>query len=289
MKKHVFIGIAAAGALLALYFGVLGLAQGLRHTWDQTAQLWPWLGALSTGFGVQVGLFSFLRRHQRCSATGVTASGGLSAGSMVACCAHHLSDVLPLLGLSGLALFLTRYQTLFLAGGLFSNALGITLMLEAIQRHNLCPWLGKVKLDLGRVKKGLLITGPLVLVVFWLVSCSPQPTANPLPLAPQIDAQGDITLEARPIYAQGKEVSFAITVDTHSDSLDYDLTQVASLEDSRGNKYSPQRWEGSGSGGHHREGTLIFPPLASSTSSLKLTLLNTGVPQRTFFWEVPSK
>ncbi len=79
---------------------------------EQTAELWYWVLALAGGFGVQAGLFSFIRqsfRERRAAATAsVATSGGVSAGSMAACCAHHLSDVLPLLGLSGLAAFLAN-------------------------------------------------------------------------------------------------------------------------------------------------------------------------------------
>ena len=64
-------------------------------------------------------------------------SGDVSAGSMAACCAHHITDVLPLLGLSGLAAFLASYQVLFILIGVLSNVVGITIMLETIQRHGL--------------------------------------------------------------------------------------------------------------------------------------------------------
>jgi xanthine/uracil permease len=56
---------------------------------------------------------------------------------MVACCAHHLSDVLPIIGLTGAALFFSDYQKIFLLLGVLSNVVGITLMLHMIQRHGL--------------------------------------------------------------------------------------------------------------------------------------------------------
>ncbi len=49
---------------------------------------------------------------------------------MAACCAHHLADVLPLLGLSGVAIFLVRYQLFFIIAGVLSNVVGITITLE---------------------------------------------------------------------------------------------------------------------------------------------------------------
>ncbi|MEK7354572.1 MAG: hypothetical protein AABZ77_08720 [Chloroflexota bacterium] len=169
LRRHVIIGVGAGILLLMLYAGVITLAQGAQHMLEQTARLWYWLAALATGFGIQAGLLSFIRqalRERRASATAtVAASGGVSAGSMVACCAHHLSDVLPLLGLSGLAGFLVNYQTFFIILGVLSNIVGITIMLETIQRHGLCPVLARLPVNMGWVKKGVMLAAGLVTVV----------------------------------------------------------------------------------------------------------------------------
>jgi hypothetical protein len=71
------------------------------------------------------------------SKKGITATGGISTTAMAACCVHHLSDVLPIIGLTGAALFFSDYQKIFLLLGVLSNAVGITLMLHIIQRHGL--------------------------------------------------------------------------------------------------------------------------------------------------------
>jgi len=47
---------------------------------------------------------------------------------MISCCAHYLVNILPIIGISGLAVFIGQYQTeLFIAGAL-SNLLGITYL-----------------------------------------------------------------------------------------------------------------------------------------------------------------
>ncbi len=166
MKRHVLIGASAAILLLIIYMGIITLAEGLKHALDQTADLWYWVVALAGGFGVQAGLFSFIRqglRERRASATAsVATSGGVSAGSMVACCAHHLTDVLPLLGLSGLAAFLASYQLLFIVIGVLSNLVGITIMLETIQRHGLSRKLTHWQWNMGWIKKGAMVSAALV-------------------------------------------------------------------------------------------------------------------------------
>ncbi len=169
LRRHIIIGVGAGILLLLVYAGVITLAQGWQHMLEETARLWYWIAALAGGFGIQAGLFSFIRRALRERKTSATASiatsGGVSAGSMVACCAHHLGDVLPLIGVAGLTAFLVRYQSFFIILGVLSNIVGITIMLDTIQRHGLCPWVAGWKWDMGRVTKGVMISAGLILAV----------------------------------------------------------------------------------------------------------------------------
>jgi hypothetical protein len=54
---------------------------------------------------------------------------------MVACCAHHVTDVLPILGLTAAAAFLAEYQTLFMWVGLGTTLTGIAVMLFILFRE----------------------------------------------------------------------------------------------------------------------------------------------------------
>ena len=169
MKKHILVGVGASVLLLGVYFGIIILAEGLSHALEQTTKLWYWVAVLAVGFGVQAGLFSLIRRglrERKASATAsVVTSGGASAGSMAACCAHHLTDVLPLLGLSGLAAFLASYQLLFIILGALSNIIGITIMLETIQRHNLSKRLVDWRWNMGLVKRVTIISAALIFAI----------------------------------------------------------------------------------------------------------------------------
>lgn len=96
-----------------------------------------WMSALTLGFGVQVGLFQYLRlKHLENMGTKATVGGGagVSTISMVACCAHHLAEVVPILGLSALSLFLIKYQIQLFALGIFTNIIGIVVMIVRIRR-----------------------------------------------------------------------------------------------------------------------------------------------------------
>ena len=175
MKRHFLIGTAAAVLLILIYLGLIAIAQDLTHALEQTSELWYWVLALAAGFGIQAGLFSFIRqsiRARRAATTGsVATSGGVSAGSMAACCAHHLSDVLPILGLSGLAVFLVRYQIFFIVAGVLSNIVGITIMLETIHRHGLSRKLAGWQWNMSWIKRGTMVSAIFILAAtFFLTS-----------------------------------------------------------------------------------------------------------------------
>lgn len=173
MRRIILVGLGAGLLLLTFYFGILTISQGVSHAIEQSAKLWYWLLALTLGFGVQAGLFDFIKRSlkkQRIATASVSASGGVSAGSMAACCAHHLSDILPLLGLSGVAAFLVNYQLFFIVVGIMANVVGIAIMLESIQRHGLWPVLARLHINMGWVKKGTMISAALVTLIAFIVT-----------------------------------------------------------------------------------------------------------------------
>lgn len=88
-------------------------------------------------------------------------------------------------------------------------------------------------------------------------------------------------------FYPGRPVKFSIAFSTHQGSLDFDVTKVSVLEDSSGKVYSPVSWDGSGAGGHHREGTLAFPALSGNPAGMKLTISGVyGIPERVFSWEL---
>ncbi len=142
-KKPVFWGITAGLTLLTVYFLILTIANSFNHSIEQFQQMWYWIILLVLGFGTQAGLYSYirqeirLRKHSGVATSSVAAAGGISTTSMVACCAHHITDVLPILGISAAAVFLNQYQTLFIVIGVLSNITGITLMLRIIQKNGL--------------------------------------------------------------------------------------------------------------------------------------------------------
>ena len=126
-------GIAAV-LLLALYVAIVGLAQGWASALQLLGQDAYLVTPIITAFGVQVGLYSRLRRLIRTKAGGAGAltgaSGGASVAAMVACCAHRVADLLPILGLSAVAGFLAAWKVPFMIVGLVFSLGGIAFILR---------------------------------------------------------------------------------------------------------------------------------------------------------------
>ena len=150
--RRVLIPLAAfllGSTLIAgIYFGILIWAQGsdaalsifLPNRW-YVIPIW-------LTFGIQAALYSILRFHLFIPTTSsahsgavIGTSGGTSVTAMVTCCLHHVTDVLPVLGLSAAATFLTRYQRPFMLLGIGMNVIGILIMLTVLYReyHKINP------------------------------------------------------------------------------------------------------------------------------------------------------
>lgn len=126
------LGVAG---LLAFYLGVISLAQGWGHATQQLAEDRWFIGAIALGFGIQMGLFVHLRAiHARAAASGMAASTGASGAAMLACCAHHLADVLPIVGLSGAAVLLNAYKTPLLWLGIVMNVAGALYLFHKLEQ-----------------------------------------------------------------------------------------------------------------------------------------------------------
>ena len=135
-------GLAGAVFLTALYFGIVSWAESPQHAlelfWEERWIVIP----IILGFGVQIALYTILRKRlfvpvMNTGSTGALtgASGTTSTLAMVACCAHHVADVLPILGLTAAATFLANYQTAFMLVGLGTTLVGITVMLFILIRE----------------------------------------------------------------------------------------------------------------------------------------------------------
>ena len=121
-------GSLAGGLLLGTYFGVLTLVSGWEFTIGQFGTYWHFTVALAAGFGVQVGLYTYLRcitRHGDAAGKVAAVSGGTSTAAMISCCTHYLANVVPVLGATGVVALVGQYQVELFWVGLAFNLAGV--------------------------------------------------------------------------------------------------------------------------------------------------------------------
>jgi hypothetical protein len=144
-----FVAFLLGFILIAgVYFGILTWAQGWDYASGQFLLNRWYVAPIWVGFGIQAALYSILRFRLFVPATSTSHTGAMtpftgmmgtngvtSTTAMVACCLHHVADVLPVLGLSAAATFLTRYQRPFMLVGLGMNIIGTIVMLVVLYRE----------------------------------------------------------------------------------------------------------------------------------------------------------
>ena len=133
--KSIFYGVFSSAILLGVYFAVLTLVSGWSFTQSQFADYWYFVVSLAVGFGIQIALYQHIKSLVH-SGKGmgkvVGVSGTTSTAAMISCCAHYLVNLVPILGVTGLATFAAQYQVKLFWVGIFFNVVGIVYMVNRI-------------------------------------------------------------------------------------------------------------------------------------------------------------
>lgn len=294
MGKSVLTGAAAALILMGVYFLILAVANGPEHVLEQFMGMWYLILPLVAGFGIQMSLFSFIRSSMKAMTGAVASTGGMTTGSMVACCVHHVTDIVPVLGATALGLFLLQYQSAFMLLGILSNIVGITMMLYLIQKHSLHNgrFPSIFRFNMLNVRNMTAVISAVVFVAFvslTALSTSPvnaQLQPGGLDLSAKYNSGNGLEISAKPVVSEDGIV-FDLSFSTHSGDLDYDFTKISELVDSEGRSYNPLQWNGPPPGGHHISGRLLFPPLEGRPADMSLVIRGVyDVPERVFKWEL---
>lgn len=128
ITKSVLYGTLASLALLVVYFVVLTLVSGWNFALSQFLNFWYFIVSLSVGFGVQIGLYIYLRnlvKSGQGSGKILGVTGTTSTAAMISCCTHYLVNLLPILGVTGAVTFVAQYQVELFWVGLLFNLGGI--------------------------------------------------------------------------------------------------------------------------------------------------------------------
>ncbi len=164
------------------------------------------------------------------------------------------------------------------------------------------------KKESSQIFRKLAVVIPLVMIAILIAGCSksfvsereeevtmaPSPaTSSHSPTNGMVQSSdgGAVTIDVEWMGLNGDQLVFEAALNTHSVDLDsYDLGELAVLRDDEGKEYHPTLWE-SVPGGHHRRGTLIFPPPDSlkqdNSEYLELIIRDVAdIDERFFRWEL---
>lgn len=129
----------AAIILIILYIVIITAISGWVFSGQQFSATWYFIVSLAFGFGLQVGLYTYLRQSIAQGYAGgkvVAVSGTTSTTAMLACCAHYLANIVPFLGLSGAISIIGQFQSQLFWIGILFNFVGIIYLVRQLINFN---------------------------------------------------------------------------------------------------------------------------------------------------------
>jgi len=133
--KSILYGTFASVILLGVYFAILTLISGWSFAQNQFTEFWYFIISLVVGFGIQITLYQYIKglvHNGQGMGKVVGVSGTTSTAAMISCCAHYLVNLVPILGVTGLATFVAQYQIKIFWVGLAFNIFGIVFITDKI-------------------------------------------------------------------------------------------------------------------------------------------------------------
>ncbi|MGB4359000.1 MAG: hypothetical protein WBJ19_01120 [Rhodoferax sp.] len=122
-------------------------------------------------------------------------------------------------------------------------------------------------------------------LVLGAFSASSASAAPELPI--RTSTQAAVTVAVTPRTFSGAVWEFELTFNTHSGALNDDIEKATTLTTDLGKTFSPVKWQGSPTGGHHRNGVLQFKPISPLPASIEIRITREGEAQpRSFKWQL---
>lgn len=137
-KTKIFANaFSATMLLLGLYFLIVSGISGFPFALSQFLMYWYFFVGLAVGFGIQIGLYVYLRYLVKNSSmvmggAEVAVTGTTSTLAMVSCCAHYLVNIVPILGIAGALSIIAQYQVKIFWVGIAFNIFGILFIANKV-------------------------------------------------------------------------------------------------------------------------------------------------------------
>jgi hypothetical protein len=142
LLKNPYVFGATIGILVILFnLSIASIAEGsLQKGYQVFLSNGIFVYLIPLAVGIQMGLFRYHRNITTGNTTGSEKMGmagsATSSLAMVACCLHHVSDLLPAVGfIIATSSFLTEYKDAIIIIGLLANVAGSIYIARAILRE----------------------------------------------------------------------------------------------------------------------------------------------------------
>ncbi len=126
-------GVLASLILMSIYATMLSLISGFAFLQNEFAKYGYFTVTLALGFGVQVGLYSYLalmlkQRNQHASKGVVATTGTTTTFAMISCCTHYVANILPIIATTGIVSLVGQYQVSLFWISIAMNMAGIVVI-----------------------------------------------------------------------------------------------------------------------------------------------------------------
>ena len=138
-RSDIVWGVLGSIGILLIFYLVQTIGmQSLTGPYYFMLSKWYFVLPLVVGFGMQLGIYRAIHLKSKQGMSTIAASGGVSTTAMIACCLHNFTLLLPILGLSGVAVFFSTYQDYVFLFSIVFVIMGIVYMIRKYKQIHAC-------------------------------------------------------------------------------------------------------------------------------------------------------
>ncbi|MCD4711648.1 MAG: hypothetical protein K8R73_00050 [Clostridiales bacterium] len=123
--------------MMAFYFGVVSLFESFEYAIQKFKTSGVLIILLSLGFAYQIFLHAYMNQViKRKSNKVITATSGMASGTaMILCCLHHVTDLIPIAGISLFGILSPSFESVWMIVGLSINVIAILFLFSHMKKH----------------------------------------------------------------------------------------------------------------------------------------------------------
>ena len=134
LKPFGWAALSFLGLLLFNFLLISLLSRSASYAIDQMLRLKVYILPIALGFSVQVLLFIRIKQTIKNSIYIVSGTGAMNTGTMLDCCVHHITELLPFLAIGWASSVFINYQKELLITSIAINWFGVWYMAKKLRK-----------------------------------------------------------------------------------------------------------------------------------------------------------